>query len=333
VASDSFTGKLLKTGDSKTFALSSDSSNCGGYKASQTQTLSAGGTAIFPVGTDDDEIAPLNNAGGEQISLLPVPVLQSLSNRGSNSSNTFNPGPMFASFSCVPYGDFSEPGNPICVEFQLSCSGNADCDSFLYKTTTHYSFPPDINGIGGPGFLKASGQSCPSSAFDKNILLFYTQDTTQQGGGDGLSCFVAAFTPNAPIVDSFSPFVGFDVPVSNTQINVTQAGSAVPLKWQQFIAPNVPNTNLTICSSPNPGAGSCTAPWVNLATIGISCPNNPPPPLTTISAAGGSSLQNNGNGNYEFDWQTAQGSTGCVVKVVATFDSGLVVYPATFQYK
>lgn len=330
LASDTFTGTLTP-GQARTFALSPDSSNCGGYNAPQTQTLNAGGTAIFPVGTDDYELAALDNAGGEQITLLPIPVLQSTSNLGSNPSNTFNPGTIFPTFSCAPYGDFSEAGNLECTEFQLTCAGAADCEQFLYTATTHYSFPTGFPGIGGPGFLKASGQSCPSSLFDKNIFRFYTQDTTHQGGGGGLSCFVAAFTPNDPIVASFTSFVGFQTPVSDTQINVIKAGSAVPLIWQQFLAPNVPNTNLTFCSSPNPPAGACTAPWVNLGIIPAACSGGSDDE-TTIDAAGNSGLQNLGNGLYQFNWKTVKGSSGCVI-VVATFDSGLVVYPATFKYK
>ena len=332
MASDSFTGTLAP-GQSRTFGLAPDSSNCGGYTAQQTQTLSAGGTVIFPLGTDDYELAALDNIGGEQISLLPVPVLQSSTNP-SNVSNTFNPGPVFSAFSCAPYADYSEAGNPICPEFQLTCSG-PDCKSFLYTATTHYSLPPGIAGLGGPGFLKASGQSCPSTKFDKNIFLSYSQDTTHKGGSGGLSCFAAAFTPNDPIVASFSSFVGFEAPVSDTQINVINAGRAVPLLWQQFLAPGDPVTNLTFCSSPNPRAGSCTAPWVNLGTIPVTCPGGLPVQSsteTTIAASGNSGLQNEGNGNYQFNWKTVKGSTGCV-KVVATFDSGLVVYPATFKYK
>lgn len=310
----------------------SDSSNCGGFNASQTQTLTPGSTAKFPVGTDDYELAALDNAGGEQITLLPIPVLQLSSEPGSNGFNTFNPGTIFPTFSCAPYGDFNESAaSPECVEFQLTCSGASDCEQFLYTATTHYSFPTGFPGIGGPGFLKAGGQPCPTKLFNENILSFYTQDTTHQGGGGGLSCFVAAFTPGDPIVTSFTSFVGFQSPVSDTQINIVKAGSAVPLIWQQFTAPNVPLTNLSYCSSPNPAPGTCNAPWVNLGTIPSACSGDSGDE-SAIGSSGNSGLQNLGNGNYQFNWKTTKGSTGCVV-VVATFDSGLVVYPATFQYK
>ena len=197
--------------------------------------------------------------------------------------------------------------------------------------TSFYSFPPGFGGIGGPGFLKASGKSCATSLFDKNILSFYSSDTTHQGGTSGVSCFAAAFTPGAPIVDSFSPFVGFQAPVSDTKLN--QAGSSVPLIWQQFAAPNTPLTNLSYCSSSNPGPGTCSAPWVNLSTVPANCSTGQviSDTETPIQWAGNSGLQNHGQGTYQVNWATVKGSKGCV-KVVVTFDSGLTLLPALFQY-
>jgi hypothetical protein len=326
LASDSFTGTLT-VGQSRTFGLAPDSSNCGGYNAPQTQTLGAVATAVFPIGTDDYELTGVDNAGGEQITVLPIPVLQSSSNPGSNPSNTFNPGSLFSTFSCAPYGDLSEAGNPECTEFQLTCSGASDCDSFLYTATTHYSFPPGFPGIGGPGFLKASGQSCPSTSFDKNIFVFYTQDTTHRGGGGGLSCFVAAFTPGAPPVTTASSFEGFEWPVSDTQLNPIIGGLPVPLSWDY----DVPN--LTVCS--NAGGTGCTAPWVYPSSIQIACPHGSsvPPNPTPISV---SRLLNFGHGEeglteYFFFWNTVRHSKGCT-SVVLTFDNGLSVVPAQFKY-
>jgi hypothetical protein len=305
----------------------SDSSNCGGYNAPQTQTLTAGATAIFPVGTDDYELAPLDNAGGEQISLLPIPVLQSSSEHGSNASNTFNPGTLFPTFSCSPYGDFSAAGNPECTEFQLTCSGASDCDSFLYTATTHYSFPPGFPGLGGPGFLKASGQSCPSTSFDKNIFVFYSQDTTHQGGGGGLSCFVAAYTTGAPPVPTASSFEGFEFPFSDTRLNFIIAGLPAPLSWDYELP------NLTVC--PSAVGTGCTAPWVYPSSIQVACPGGSavPPNPTPISVG---RLLNFGQGEhglteYFFFWNTVRHSKGCT-SVVLTFDSGLSVVPAQFKY-
>jgi len=326
LASDSFTGTLTP-GQARTFALAPDSSNCGGYNAPQTQTLTAGATAIFPVGTDDYELAALDNTGGEQISLLPIPVLQSNSNPGSNSSNTFNPGTVFSTFSCAPYGDFSEAGNPECTEFQLSCSGASDCEQFLYTATTRYSFPPGFPGLGGPGFLKASGQTCPTNLFDKNIFEFYSQDTTHKGGGGGLSCFVAAFTPGAPPVATASSFEGFEWPVSDTKLNPIIAGLPVPLSFDYNLA------NLTVCSNPN-GTG-CTAPWVYPSSIQIACPNGQPVPPNPAPIVVSKLLNfgpgENGLTEYFFFWLTKPHSKGCV-SAVLTFDTGLSVVPAQFKY-
>ncbi len=337
VAVDSWTTGLA-VGASVTLALgnpnaenpnNSDSSNCGGFNAPQTQTLTAGGTAIFPLGTDDFELAGIDNMGGEQLTLLPTPVLELATNPGSNASNTFNPGLVFPTFGCSPYGDFSETGNPECAEFHLTCAG-ADCEQFLYTATTHYSFPPGFPGLGGPAFLKASGQSCPTSLFDKNIFDFYSQDTTHSGGGSGISCFVAALTPGAPVVASLVSFEGFEWPVSDTRLNPIIAGWPVPLSFDY----DVPN--LTVCN--NAAGTGCVAPWVYPSSIQVACPNGSPvlPNPTPISV---SKLFNFGHGGqgeanlteYFFFWNTLPHSKGCT-RVVLTFDTGLVKAPAEFKY-
>jgi hypothetical protein len=329
LASDSFTG-TLNPGDSRTFGLAPDSSNCGGYNAPQTQTMIAGGTAIFPVGTDDFELAGVDNTGGEKITLLPIPVLELTTNPGSNASNTFNPGAVFSTFSCAPYGDFSETGNDECAEFQLTCAGATDCEQFLYKATTHYSFPSDFPGLGGPGFLKASGKSCPSSLFDKNIFSAYSQDTTHDGGGDGLSCFVAAFTPGAPVVASAVSFEGFEFPVSDTRLNPIIAGWPVPLSFDY----DVPN--LAVCN--NALGTGCVAPWVYPSSIQVACPNGSPVPPnpSPISVSKLLNFGPAGKGEenlteYFFFWNTVPHSKGCT-SVVLTFDTGLSEVPAKFKY-
>src|SRR5437667_2890411 len=120
---DSFTG-LLASGTSRTFALSADSSNCGGFNQTQTKTLSAHGTITFQAKDDLYTIAAANNTGGEMISFLPVPVPQD-----GSAPAKFSPGNLFSGDTCDTYTDLNAtaPGNnPVCSEFHLSCSGASD---------------------------------------------------------------------------------------------------------------------------------------------------------------------------------------------------------------
>src|SRR5439155_14904479 len=122
-ASDTFAGTLVN-GGTVTLALSNDSSNCGGFNQSQTGTLAAGGSLTFLVGPDSYEIDGANNAGNESITFSIVPVLQS----GTLPfPDGFKVGNVFPSDQCTPLASFSAPTNPVCVEVQLDCSGNADC--------------------------------------------------------------------------------------------------------------------------------------------------------------------------------------------------------------
>src|SRR5438445_7486814 len=196
--SDSFTGTLVNITGSVTLALSTDSSNCGGFNQAQTLVLSPNvlKTAFF--GKDDYQITTLNSATGDTLSVLPVPVPA-----GPLGSATFNafPSGQFGfgttttassplrfsagtdpnlggtTFACVPYADFSADGNPVCVELQIECkNGINDCsDGFFYNVQNDFnidgfSLP---GGIGGPAFLGHHQVNCPDSAFDQNIFLTY----------------------------------------------------------------------------------------------------------------------------------------------------------------
>src|SRR5437016_5142191 len=74
VASDSSGPSTLANGASWVFALSKDSSNCGGFNAAQTLTLTANQESKAFFGKDDYKITPLNSAAGAQLDVLPVPV-------------------------------------------------------------------------------------------------------------------------------------------------------------------------------------------------------------------------------------------------------------------
>jgi len=322
------------------------------------------GTFTEQTGPDDYQVKPLNSASGDKMTVTPIPQPA-----GPLGSATFGPFPggaggfatgqfgavtptstagpdrfratNFPGLACVPYKDFSAAAsNPVCVGLELDCTGSDSC-GFLYQTQIDYnidalSLP---NGVGAPAFLGQHGVPCPTTGFDLNILLTYIGATVDplKGGSKGTgSCFIAAFDPSgAPIAtgNTFSSFVGFGEPVSDTDLNLVKAGQSVPLKWQQFKAPGVPVTNLSLCLDQN-GVGCNVKPWVFVGTIKTVCMNDTSPndDLLDTVAAGASSLQNQGGGKYQYNLKTVKGTTGCF-DVVLIYDSGLVVYPANFQYK
>ena len=311
---------------------------------SQTQTLEPGVTAIYPAGQDNSKWTPLNNLGGEQLTVTAVPVPQS----------AFVTPAGFTGETCVPYKDFTEAtGVPTCVEFQADCAqGTAstnDCSTFIYQVMTNYDLPSGLNeigAIGGPDFLAFHGQSCPPSpdAPAQSIFLDYTVnrfDPKTAGGGAGITCFVATYTPGAPLItgtgSTFSAFEGFELFVSNTKINPVYQGLPVILVWDFNTNLGVPVPNLHLCNNPPSGTG-CTTPWVNLRLIKVpnsSCPSGFPPtgPLPSFFNLG--LRKGDEVGEYVFVWDTKapKNLKSCQVSVVLTFDSGLIVAPAKFQYK
>jgi hypothetical protein len=353
MASDSATN--LGVGGSVTLALSTDSSNCGGFNQAQLLNLAQNATSTAFFGKDDYQIKPLNSAANDTLSVLPIPVPAGPVVSGSFGSESVGPSALRfsagANFSnttsCVPYADFSAPGNPVCVELQLTPGGPSnDAGNYLYTAQNDYnidanSFP---NGIGGPAFLGHHGVSCPDSGFDLNIFTSYTAPTATfgdptKGGGSGTgSCWVVAFDANANAIHfgdpPFSSFVGLLSPVSDTDLNLVKPGSAIPVIWQLFKSPGVPLIeNLSFC--PSSSGSGCATPWVFVGTIATSCmadntPNTATETSSTMSTVG-TVVQNSQNGTYQVNLKTAKGSTGCF-DVVLIFDNGVAVYPANFKY-
>jgi hypothetical protein len=339
-----------------------DTSNCGGFNAPQTMTLTQGVTTKFQIGGDDLEITPFLGGTGDKLTVLPIPVPagplvsgvfgseSGLTDLPSRFSATNFPGQ-----ASIPIADLSAPGNPVGLEFQVSCSFNyvvngGDCSNFIYTMQTDFTIDPNSEGggVGGPHFLAQHEHnplsydgSCPTAGFSVDIFLSYTGgigDPPLLGASDGTSCFVGTFDPNAGAVLAGSvvnqkTLVGFQDPVSDTKLNVIKAGSTVPLKWQTFDVVGNPVTNLTLC--PHFGGAGCTAPWVFIGITSIDCVSDQlnSNTETTATASGASGLQNLGNGNYQFNWQTVKGSTGCVTPVLQ-FSTGFVSFNvANFQYK
>jgi len=371
-ASDSITftaGSPFGTNDTRRFALSPDSSNCGGINQAQLLTLvpNVPKTAFF--GKDDYQITTLNSATGDTLSVLPVPVpagpLGTVTftafpsgQFGFGTTTTASSPLRFSAgtdpnlggttFACVPYADFSADGTPVCAELQIECTNTITataCSGFFYNVQNDFnidgfSLP---GGIGGPAFLGRHQVDCPDSAFDQNIFLTYTAASVTfgdplKGGGSGTpSCWVVAFDPSAAAVTtgSVSSFTGFSGLFPPPTLNPVNRAQAVPLNF------TFPTAGLHLCASVD--SVFCNAnvskPWVNFGTFPISCQTGiiPPGSPETSIAAGGSNLQTISSTtsltSYRFNWKPQKTSplNGCVV-VVTQFSNGLVVFPDDFKY-
>ncbi len=348
-ASDMFNSnsQTLVVGSTWVFALSPDSSNCGGFTQSQTQTLTAGGTVKFPFGPNETGPGPLpgadyiltgiNNVGGEIIKFDLVPVLQG-GNLGTNSDNTFSAGPSFPGFTCDPYGDLSETGNPVCAEVHLGCTVGEgaptnDCASFIYTVITDYT---NSAGAAGNALLQDdTASSCASNSWDANIFLSVTVDEIKKkgGGGPASGCFVAAngVKANGQPADlitqgqTFVSFEGLEFPFTLTppKINHVIPGLIAPLTFDE-ITPNLTNATFSAKAIP------------------INCSTRVPTPSLAVPLSG--NLVNltklapklfpveRGLTEYVFNWLPAKGSTGCVSIEFAFQNGPFVVVAQQFKY-
>ena len=315
------------------------------FDTTQTQTLGgAGTTTTYIFNTDTYKITPLSNSAlGKPLTVTAFTVPQGL-------FPTFSSPPaLYAGETCIPYGDYSTI-NPTCVEFEADYA----FDAFPYALATGYDLPPGLPAIGGPDFLVAHGQACPLTSFSTLTSIFTsyepgTKDPTTRGGSRGPSCFVATYTPGQPLITTTGVgFKGWGAPVVNTDVNQVKAGSTRPLTFQFFDALGNPVTNLAYCNIPDPNtAGLCdspmltataTSPWINLIAVPIPCGNALVNNATdtTITAAGNSGFQNNGGGNYQLNWKTVKGMTGCA-NVQVTYSTGgptnAVLFPAILGFR
>ena len=350
IASDSVT-RTLNNGDTVTLALSNDSSNCGGWNQSQQLTLGAPGSAtnpiVFKAGNETLTIAGANNTGGEVITYLPTPV----------QSNSFNSGTLFLGDVCDVHKEFSAalaaPAVLNCVESFLDCTGAADCNSYNYQISEFFDPVPDPPH-GTPLLLKADGATCPSSAFDQNILLDYTviAQIRKTGGSGGHSCFVSAndngqsllFTPGNYSVGSYAS--NFFLPIFGPPtINKSKAGSANPVIWQAY------DSNNNLVTNPNfytggfcPNLTNCQPNSVGLRYVAVTSCNPFGGRLTTTINTVGFTIQFNPvNDTFQLNGKSPSALAGqCAVLELVFIGSstGLAGVPplqslrsAFFQFK
>jgi hypothetical protein len=294
--------------------------------ANGTFTLEPGVQIVLPVGNNEYRFEPLNNLGGEELTITAISVLR--------SDFDFVDPPE----TCVPVKDFTAAaGAQTCVEFQHDClqgtASSNDCATFLYTVKWIYDLPPDVPAIGGLDWGIKHGVNCPvfAGGFDQSIFVSYSVkkfDPVHRGGGGGPSCNAPEWTPGAPLITTATGFVGFDPPVSSP-VNTINAGRTVPLKWLQLDRFGTAVTNLTLCTDPS--GLTCVIPWVMIQSTPIVCPGSNATVTGALTPLTGT-FQNQKKGRYHFNWNTDPGSIGCVA-VVLTFDTGVVASPANFIFK
>src|SRR5439155_24354526 len=139
-----------------------------------------------------------------------------------------------------------------------------------------------------------------------------------------------------------STFTGFNGLQSPPTKNLVNPGASESLNFTYKTASGTPVTNLHWCTSifntgglcNGPGNNGALAPWVAFATLPIDCPTGVgQPTINETAAAGNSNLQNFGGGSYRFNLKTLKTAplNTCFV-VVATFNTGIAVYPDQFKY-
>lgn len=352
------TDSPLNNGGTWTFALSTDSSNCGGFNAPQTRTIMFDGTPLtFPIGGDAVKITPENATIGDKITITPVPYPAGplgLNSWGAGKFGQATPtgtspftATNFPTLACIPYADFSATNNPVCMEYTLSCTpfnpDESDCLAFLQNSEADFSVDGRSlpNGIGGPHYLVKHSSSdvtvnCPSSAFDQDIWSSYTATSVSdpiRGGSTSPSCYTVAFDPTAAPVPAgttvFSPFFGgFESPVSNTDVNLVKKTQNVPLKWNTVTPDGNP---LTLCTMF--GGSGCSGDWVFIGTVDVPCNGNVAmDTITATTSTSGNGLMMTGTNAYQFNLAVGQvtTATGCF-NVVMEFPNGLI--SSTTQFK
>ena len=347
-----------------TLALSTDSSNCGGFNFDQQQPLinDPNQPAVFKANNEDFVVKCSNCTVGDVATFRPVPVPQSLFNVAAGST-------VGSGQTCVTFADFSSP-NPaqphgVCPEFQTHCfNGDSTCgdaETFHWQGTSDFIIDQNtiLNPIGGVHFLGDPGATCAASlTYSTDTALSYTgvQPGTDappllSGSGGGLNCFVVTYDPTAaaiPIGVTESalggPFSPVDPPPT---INFVNIPSSVPLPF--FVANGVggaPITSLQLCpGGPTaPGSSACitagvSTPWVYLARVPLACPNAAAAAVNTATESDSVTtvaglVPASPPGTYNYIWKikkTEMPNTCASVNIVTSSGAALIPY-ANFEF-
>jgi hypothetical protein len=301
---------------------------------------------------DELDLTPATANKGDMIQLLPVPVpagpptdlglTAPIDPNGlyfGNEPLRFPPSTYtisrfsatgFPNQAIIPVESLSAPGNPVGLELDLKCTpgGDAnDCDTFFWTGNQWFHVDPNSYGdnkIGGTHYLGKHLVDCPTSLFDFDAFISYTDGPLHHGN----SCFAGTFTPGAPaIVGTFytKTLVGFGFPVEDDDWNLVFKGQRIGLSFQAFdFSGVIPVTNLTLCSNSD-GTG-CIKPWVNIQILPITCQKGDRNVLTLFDFEFERGLENEGGGHYEYILNTPKNAPYSCFTPVFTFSSGPSIY-------
>jgi hypothetical protein len=232
-----------------------------------------------------------------------IAVSASVSGPGVETRCALDPTSAPASFGDLPVGacPTSVDANGSHVVYAASRDNGVDgavtSASFKIdrtKPTLSPTVSPNPVLVGGsalvlPNASDAGGVSTSCGAVITSTVGNKTVSCTATDNAGNQSTASAAYA----VVYGFS---GFAAPLSNTGLNIVQAGQAIALKWRMLNASGAPVTNLATVTVTTSPLGCETGTTVQQVTGGVT--------------TGKSGLQNLGDGYYQYNWTSPKNSAG-----------------------
>jgi hypothetical protein len=362
VAFDQWTN--LSAGQSVILALSTDSSNCGGFNQPLVNPATGNpypltGTVKFLMGdsnlvktaaglVDEFDVTPAGANAGDTVQLLPMPVpagpltdcISLLISPAGTCFGSESVAPFqsitsrfqavkYPNQASIPIESLSAPGNPVGLQLDVKCFPGpnppvSDCDSFLWSGQQWFHVDPNSYGDNKIGGVAYLGQH----GIDTVTTMFNFNAYISYTDGPlhpGNSVYAGTFTPGAPAI------VGTDVSkiLVGFQRPVSDADWNLINKGQAVSLKFTSTvTGLTECG--NLTGSGCGNTWLNVSMLPITCKNGMMNTATLFdaSATGASGLQEVpvGSGNYVFTLDTPKNPTFTCFTPVLTFSNGPSIY-------
>ena len=261
----------------------------------------------------------------------------------SDLTQTYNGSPRAATVATVPAnlnvdvtydGNAQAPTNAgsyavVATVKNANYEGSANGTLVIDKASQSITFAPLAAKIVGANFtVNATGGASGNAVTFAAAGSCTVSGNTVQITGVGTCTITASQAGNsnynaAPNVQqSFSAtynFTGFASPVDNNNVlNTAKAGQAIPLKWRLTDASGNPVTNLSS---------------VKVTATSLNCALGTTTDLLEEYAAGASSLQNLGDGYYQFNWKSPTTyANSCKTLNVDMGEGAAVTHTALFKF-